>query len=163
MDGPNASLILVETTLNGKGVVVNGANAYLIEVISVLDNEVGIQINASATDLVGVIVEAVQATGAGIKLNGVNGVFMDEAVAVGNGTFGIWLQSASNNDFDGFESESNGVAGVYLGCNPAGPNGTACPSGVASSNGNSFIGSVFGSNNSLVTQHRVSTAISILV
>ena len=58
VDGPNASLILVETTLNGKGVVVNGANAYLIEVISFLDNEVGIQINASATDFVGVVVEA---------------------------------------------------------------------------------------------------------
>ena len=58
--------------------------------------------------------------------------------------------SASNNDIDGFVSESNGVAGVYLGCN-AGLMGTACPSGVASSNGNTLIGLVYGSKNSVVS------------
>jgi hypothetical protein len=151
VDGPNASLLGVVTTLNGKGVVVNGANAYLIEVVSELDNEVGIQINASATDFVGVVVEAVQATGAGILLNGVNGAFFNAAVAVGNGTFGIWLKSASNNSIAGFEAEDNGVAGAYLGCNAAGPNGTACPAGVVSSNGNSLMGTVLGSTNSVVS------------
>ena len=57
-----------------------------------------------------------------------------------NGTFGIWLNGASNNVITNFETDGNGVAGVYLGCNAAGPNGQAsCPS-VASSNGNSVIG-----------------------
>ena len=28
-----------------------------------------------------------------------------------------------------FSSTNNGVAGIYLGCNAAGPNGTACPAG----------------------------------
>jgi hypothetical protein len=151
VDGPNASLIGDVTTLNNKGTVVNGANAYLIEVISELDNFVGIQVNASATDFVGVILEALDATGAGIKLNGVSGAFIDEAVAAGNGTFGIWLASASNNEIDGFVSQSNGVVGVYLGCNAAGLNGTACPAGVPSSNGNSLIGSVYGGKSSVVT------------
>jgi hypothetical protein len=36
-----------------------------------------------------VIGEAVNDTGVGIKLNGVSGAFIDEAVAQGDGTFGI--------------------------------------------------------------------------
>jgi hypothetical protein len=151
VDGRNTSTDLVITTGNNKGTVVNGANAMLLEQVSELDNIVGIQINPSATDFVGLVLEAVDAIGAGIKLNGVSGAFIDDVLAEGNGTFGIWLQSASNNDIDGFVSESNGVAGVYLGCNAAGPNGTACPSGVASSNGNTLIGSVYGSKNSVVS------------
>jgi len=151
VDGPNTSTFLVETTGNNKGTVVNGANAFLIEEISVSDNVAGIQVNPTATDFVMVIGEAVNDTGVGIKLNGVSGAFIDEAVAQGDGTFGIWLQSASNNVISGFTAESNGVAGVYLGCNAAGPNGTACPPGVPSSNGNSLMGSVYGSKNSVVT------------
>ena len=152
VDGRNASLIDVQTEGNNKGVVVNGANAYLIETISELDNLVGIQVNSTATDFVMVIGGALGATGAGVELNGVNGAFMEEAEAEGNGTFGIWLKSASNNFIAGFVSESNGIAGVYLGCNAAGPNGTPCPAGVPSSNGNSLMGSVFGtSTNSLVS------------
>jgi hypothetical protein len=150
-DGPNASTLVAETTLNSKGTVVNGANAFLIEEISDLDNLVGIQVNSTATDFVMVIGEALQDGGVGIKLNGVSGAFIDEAVAQGDGTFGIWLRSASNNVISGFVAESNGVAGVYLGCNAAGPNGTACPAGVPSSNGNSLMGSVYGSKNSLVS------------
>ncbi len=151
VDGPNASLLSVITALNNKGVVLTGANAYLLVVESIQDNLVGIQVNATATDMVGVVVVAEDETGAGIKLAGANGAYFNEAVALGCGTFGIWLQSASNNVFSGFESESNGVAGVYLGCNPAGPTGTACPAGVPSSNGNSFAGAVYGSTNSLVS------------
>jgi parallel beta-helix repeat protein len=91
-----------------------------------------------------VIGEAVSEAGIGIYLNGVNGAFLNEAVAEGDGSFGIWLKSASDNVISGFIAESNNVAGVYLGCNEAGPNGTPCPTGVASSNGNSLMGSVYG-------------------
>ena len=124
-------VIDVETAGNNKGMVVNGANAYLIKAISELDNLVGIQVNSTATDFVMVIGGALDAIGAGIELNGVNGAFIEEAEAEGNGTFGIWLKSASDNFIAGFVSESNGIAGVYLGCNAAGPNGTACPAGSA--------------------------------
>jgi hypothetical protein len=152
VDGPNASVIDVETAGNNKGIVVNGANAYLIETISELDNLVGIQVNSTATDFVMVIGGALGASGAGLELNGVNGAFIEEAEAEGNGTFGIWLKSASDNFVAGFVSESNGIAGVYLGCKAAGPNGTACPAGVPSSNGNSLMGSVYGtSTNSIVS------------
>jgi hypothetical protein len=51
---------------------------------------------------------------------------------------------------DGFVAESNGIAGVYLGCNPSGPNGTTC-SPAPFSSGNSLIGSVYGSKNSVVS------------
>jgi parallel beta-helix repeat protein len=151
LNGPNATMVFVATAFNNIGVVVNGANAFLIEVASDLDNAAGIQINPGATDFVGVVVEAVDATGVGIFINGANGAFLNDAVALQNGTFGIRLKSASNNSIAGFEAEDNGVAGVYLGCNDAGPNGTACPPGVPPSNGNSIMGSVYGSTNSLVT------------
>ena len=42
----------VQTEGNNKGIVVNGANAYLIETISEQDNLVGIQINSTATGFV---------------------------------------------------------------------------------------------------------------
>jgi parallel beta-helix repeat protein len=58
-------------------------------------------------------------------------------VADNDVTFGIWLKSASNNLIAGFQAENNGTAGVYLGCNAAGPNGQSCP---ISSNGNTLTG-----------------------
>jgi hypothetical protein len=151
IDGPNATTFIVLTKLNNKGTVVNGANAFLIEEISEEDNAVGIQVNATATNFVMVIGEALEEAGAGIELNGVSGAFLSEAVAEGDGTFGIWLKSASDNVISGFESEDNGVAGVYLGCNAAGPDGTACPAGQSPSNSNSLMGSVYGSTNSIVS------------
>jgi parallel beta-helix repeat protein len=151
IDGPNASTFLVLTGANNKGTVVNGANAFLIEEISESDNAVGIQVNPTATNFVMVLGEALGEAGVGIELNGVSGAFLSDSTAPENGSFGIWLRSASNNFISGFQAEDNGVAGVYLGCNPAGPNGTACPAGVPSSSGNSFMGSVYGSTNSQVT------------
>jgi hypothetical protein len=140
VDGPNATVGDVVTTGNNKGMVVNGANAYAFLIFSQADNVVGIQVNSTATDFAMMVGAAFSDVGAGIKLNGVNGAFIDSFQAGGNGTFGIWLKSASNNAISDFSSVSNGLAGVYLGCNPTGPNGTACPPGMPSSNGNSLMG-----------------------
>ncbi len=141
VDGPNSSLIGVTTTGNNKGMVINGANAYAFSDFSVADNLVGIQVNSTATDFAMIVGGGFFDAGAGIKLNGVNGAFIDSFEAGGDGTFGIWLKSASNNAISDFSSVSNGIAGVYLGCNLTGPNGTACLPGVSSSNGNSIMGS----------------------
>jgi len=130
----------VTTTGNNKGVVINGANAYAFVVFSLADNLVGIQVNSTATDFTMIVGGGLSDAGAGIKLNGVNGAFIDSFEAGGDGTFGIWLKSASNNAISDFSSVGNGIAGVYLGCNPTGPNGTACPAGTPSSNGNSLMG-----------------------
>ena len=151
VDGVNATVLNSSTGGNHKGVVVNGANAFLLDEVSEMDDVVGIQVDATATDFVMVSGEADGASDAGFKLAGVNGAFLDGAIALGNGKFGIWLLSASYNDFDGFTAESNGIAGVYLGCNPAGPDGTRCPFGTSSSNGNTLIGSVYGTVNSFVS------------
>ena len=152
IDGPNASAIALVTTLNGKGTVVSGANAFLIEAISEEDNFVGIQVNPGATNFVMVVGEAISESGVGIFLNGVNGAFLTDAISEGDGSFGIWLKSSSNNVISGFVAESNNVAGVYLGCNAAGPSDIPCPAGVPSSNGNSFMGPVYGSStNSIVS------------
>jgi hypothetical protein len=151
VDGPNASLTFDTTGFNQKGIVLNGANAFLANVISQQDIGVGIQINATATGVLAWNLNASDAGGAGIELNGASGALLDQAIGDGNGTFGIWLRSASDNYIDGFEAQSNGVAGVYLGCNAAGPNGTGCPPGVPSSNNNGLIGSSYGSRNSVVS------------
>jgi hypothetical protein len=151
IDGLNAITYDVVTALNNKGVVVNGANAYLITAISEEDNLAGIQVNSTATGLVAGVLAGVDDIGVGIEFNGVNGAFINEAEGEGDGTFGIWLKSASHNAISGFQAESNGVAGVYLGCNAAGPNGTPCPAGVPSSDYNSLMGSVYASKNSLVS------------
>jgi len=140
VDGPNASVGDVVTTGNNKGMVVNGANAYAFVVFSTADNLVGIQVNSTATHFTMMVGGAFSDAGAGMKLNGVSGAFIDSFEAGDNGTFGIWLNSASNNAISDFSSVSNGLAGAYLGCNPTGPNGTACPAGMLSSNGNSLMG-----------------------
>jgi len=144
MDGRNAFLYQTYTEGDKKGIVINGANAYLLEVSSTFNQGVGIQVNAAAEGFQMNLGEARDNTGAGIKLNGVKGAFLDGPDVSFNGTFGIWLQSASMNVIDGFDAEDNGLAGVYLGCNPTGPNSTACPPGVPSSNGNSIQGSLYG-------------------
>ena len=140
VDGPNASMSSVSTTGNKKGMVINGANAYAFIVFSLADNLVGIQVNSTATDFTMMVGGAFSDAGAGMKLNGVSGAFIDSFEAGNNGTFGIWLNSASNNAISDFSSVSNGIAGAYLGCNPTGPNGTACPAGMPSSNRNSLMG-----------------------
>jgi hypothetical protein len=103
VDGPNASTFFIETTGNNRGTVVNGANAFLIEEISFMDNVAGIQVNATATDFVMVAGEGIDDAGVGIKLNGVSGAFIDDAIGDDDGTFGIWLKSASNNVMSGFQ------------------------------------------------------------
>ena len=142
IDGTNVTTDNVITTGNNRGTVVNGANAFLISESSDFDNLVGIQVNSTATNFVMIASEAYQAQeGPGIELDAVSGAYLTDVTAMENKTFGIWLQSASDNVISGFDAEANGVAGVYLGCNAAGPDGTACPAGVSSSNRNSLTGS----------------------
>jgi hypothetical protein len=141
IDGTNVTTQGIYTDDNNKGTVVNGANAFLIEEIARTNDLIGIEINATATNFV-MIASAAYGTqrGLGIELSGVSGAYLADISAMENKTFGIWLNGASDNVISGFDSEANGVAGVYLGCNAAGPNGTPCPAGVSSSNYNSLMG-----------------------
>jgi len=150
IDGPNAAVVDLLTRGNNRGLLVDGVHAYVLDQSSKSDVAVGIQINATATDFVMDGAQVEYESGAGIKLNGVGGAFLEDTVASYNGTFGIWLESASNNHLDGFIAEGNQVAGIYLGCNPTGPNGTACAFGVPSSASNTLDGSVYGDRASLV-------------
>jgi hypothetical protein len=144
IDGYYATTVGVITTLNNKGLVVNGKNALLTGHSSEADEAVGIEVNATATNFVMVGGDAGDSPGVGIELNGVSGAVLSTIGAGGNGTFGIWLNSASDNVISYFDVEDNGIAGVYLGCNAAGPNGKAsCPAGQSPSNGNSLIGATY--------------------
>ena len=148
IDGPNAIVQQAATSFNNKGTVVNGAHALLVDQSSQRDEAVGIQVNDTAKNFAMVESAADEATGTGIELNGVKGAFLNSIVTDEDGDFGIWLKNASNNFITGFESEDNGIAGVYLGCNAAGPNGKACP---ISSNGNTLTGAVYVLTDSIVS------------
>jgi hypothetical protein len=137
IDGPNATVRESATSFNNKGTVVNGTHALLIEPSSSRDGAAGIEVNVTAKNFVMMSGAANEATGAGIELNGVSGAVLNQTVADNDVTFGIWLKSASNNLIAGFQAEDNGTAGVYLGCDAAGPNGQSCP---ISSNGNTLTG-----------------------
>ena len=150
IDGPNATTFDAVGGISHKGIVVNGANALLVESGSGSNDAVGIQVNASATNFVMVGGGAGSEGGAGVELNGVSGAVLSSVESVANKTFGIWLNGASNNILSDFDGSDNGIAGVYLGCNAAGPNGQAsCPS-TAPSSGNSLIGAVFPTDYSFV-------------
>jgi hypothetical protein len=127
IDGRNATVRGSATSFNNKGTVVNGKNALLIEQSSNRDGDAGILVNSTATNFEMMSGTANEATGAGIELYGVSGAVLSSVVADDDVTFGIWLRNASNNLISGFETEDNGIAGVYLGCNAAGPNGKSCP------------------------------------
>jgi hypothetical protein len=60
-----------------------------------------------------------------------------------NGRFGVWLQSSSHNSVGNFAVQSNALAGIYIGCSSAGPQG-ACPRGSPLSNYNYLFSGVAG-------------------
>jgi len=151
IDGPNASVQNIETEGNNRGTVVNGASTLLFDHSSLSDNLVAILINSSAINFVGAVLSIDDTAGAGMKLNGVSSAAIEDVGVGGVGTFGIWLRSASNNVITGFASESNKIAGVYLGCNPSGPNGTPCPAGIPASTNNTLLGGYYGGLNSNVS------------
>jgi len=149
VNGANATLYSDFVSDNQMGIVVNGTNAHLVETSSFDNEAIGIQINKTATNFLmvgGNTSGSGTPTGTqevGIELDQVSGAVLTSTEAFYNGTFGIWLNGASDNVITNFDSESNGIAGVYLGCNAAGPNGSAsCPSG-ASSHDNVVIGVAF--------------------
>jgi hypothetical protein len=148
IEGTNVTVQDGATSFNNKGTVVNGVHALLIEQSSYRDGAAGIEVNDTAKNFGMMAGMATEATGAGIELNGVRGAFLSSIVANDNVNFGIWLKNASDNLISGFESEDNGIAGVYLGCNAAGPNGKACP---FDSNRNTLISSEFRGDDAIVS------------
>jgi len=137
IEGTNATVRDAVTSFNNQGTVVDGDHALLIEQSSNRDGTAGIEVDAKGKNFVMMSGAANGATGAGIVLYGVSGAVLSSVVAKDNVTFGIWLRRASNNLISAFDTEDNGTAGVYLGCNPAGPNGQLCP---ISSDGNTLVG-----------------------
>ena len=71
-----------------------------------------------------------------------------------NGRFGVWLQSSSHNSVGNFVVQSNTLAGIYLGCAAAGPQGL-CPRGSLASNYNYMFSGVAGIVSSGVQQYGV--------
>jgi hypothetical protein len=151
LDGRDAVLATSTVSLNGRGVVVNGPAAFLSGVTADANNLAGIQVNSAAVGSTLLRVTADSNFGAGIKLVNVNGVSLVEADASTNSTFGVWLNGSSSNFLWDFTAEDNTIAGVYLGCNAAGPTGAACPPGTLPASANMISGDLVGSTNSVVS------------
>lgn len=71
-----------------------------------------------------------------------------------NGRFGVWVQSSSHNSVGNFTVQSNALAGVYVGCSAAGPQGL-CSRGSLPSNSNYLFSGVAGIISSGVQQYGV--------
>ena len=111
--------------------VVNGANAYPFECSQRQDNLVGIQVNSTATDFVMVSRRGLRRYRCGNRTQR-----SKRSVHRGGRSrrqWNVWhlAEERVRQLHCWLLSESNGIAGVYLGCNAAGPNGTACPAGSA--------------------------------
>jgi hypothetical protein len=134
----------VDVSSDGRGMVFNGASPVLLNVSADDNMKVGIQLNSGAAGGALVHVDASDNTaGSGIWINGANGTSMTDVTANGNNGIGVWLDGASNNSLVAFNANDNAIAGVFVGCNSAGPDGHTCVSvGRSASNGNSVMGNV---------------------
>jgi hypothetical protein len=151
LDGRDAVLVTSMVSLNGRGVVANGPAAILVSVTADANNLAGIQVNPGAVGSTLLQVTADSNFGAGVKLINVNGVSLIKSDASTNSTFGVWLKGSSSNLLWDFTAEDNTIAGVYLGCNAAGPTGGACPPGTLPASANMISGDLVGSTNSVVS------------
>src|ERR1700730_7525018 len=138
-------------SLNGRGVVVNGPAAILSTITADANTLAGIQVNQAAVGTTLLQITADSNFGAGIKLVSVNGVSLIKSDASANSTFGVWLKGSSSNFLWDFTAEDNSIAGVYLGCNAAGPTGAACPPGTLPASANMISGDLVGATNSVVS------------
>jgi len=72
-----------------------------------------------------------------------------------NGRFGVWAENSSHNAVGNFIVQDNSLAGIYVGCSPAGPHGL-CPRGLtAASDYNYMFSGVAGIFSSGVQQYGV--------
>jgi hypothetical protein len=140
VDGPRAVLLEVLTDSNGQGKVINAARAYLNFADAGNNLGFGLKATANATNLTIVQTFSRFNGAAGFQLRNVRGAHLNGVLADGNGSFGIWLDGASANSIVSFEANDNSIAGVYLGCDKAGPNGVPCPPWRTPSNRNLISG-----------------------
>ena len=58
-------------------------------------------------------------SGSGVHIFGGGNNLVSKGTAGNNATYGAWVQSSSGNSIVGLMATNNGIAGVYIGCNPA--------------------------------------------
>jgi hypothetical protein len=88
---------------------------------------------------------------AGVELNGAqnNNISHFDAgfgSGTGNNNYGVWLRHSSNNQINADDVENNGNIGLYVGCSADGPVGSAGCKGVGPSTHNKIFDSSYQSN-----------------
>lgn len=160
INGRRATLLEVLTNFNGRGKLINAARAYLNFGDAGDNQSFGIRATVNAADLTIVQTFSRNNGGAGFRLRNLVGAHLNGDLADNNGTFGFWLDGASGNSIVSFEANNNSIAGVYLGCDSAGPNGVPCPWWRTPSNGNLISGVWVVSNASAAETDSVASASS---
>lgn len=160
VDAKHSGMGYLTATSDGTGVVVNGKNAILVFTSAETNNNNGIVINGKAfsgqmfggfgngangvvfnSSAVGAFAIEPEGSGnakAGLKIKGVTGGWFQQALAEQNGTYGVWLRGTNAVSLADFTVDSNGIAGVYLGCHGDFPSTATCPAGVPPTNSNNI-------------------------
>jgi len=73
---------------------------------------------------------------AGVEINGASNNNINDFSVDSNNNYGVWLRAASNNQINCSNTEKNGNIGVYVGCSVDGPINGACSPAVPPSNNN---------------------------
>jgi hypothetical protein len=156
VQGKSAQVEFVGANSNGTGMRLLGLSPFVLGSAST-NNANGIVLApAAAAPFLNVTADNNGETG--IKLNGVIGGTLT-ATANNNGQYGIWLNGTTNISLNDFTANSNAIAGVYLGCQSAGPSAVACPAGVGPTNRNQLFSS--GSTTSTANSQKYGVAIDV--
>lgn len=65
-------------------------------------------------------------TTAGLLLKGSHNSTITDFSARDNSVYGVWIVGGSGNQINCSVADNNGNTGVFIGCSPSGPGGTAC-------------------------------------
>jgi Right handed beta helix region len=139
---PKAANTYIEgrgTMISGfnEGVEIDGVGAVAENFTSASNSDAGVYLNNSRQARVANFTTSGNLDGVRVS-SGTDNV-VEGVTAHTNSRYGVWLESTSYNSVEGFLVEDNQMAGVYVGCWPAGPQGTKCARKIKPSNYNSIL------------------------
>jgi parallel beta-helix repeat protein len=144
-DGKEPFILASVSESNGVGFVLNGSASVVYDAVAETNLFAGFKVSPTAGGSTILVASSIGNT-VGFKLVRVSGTAMYAVTATGNAAFGFWLNGAYDSNITGLTAQDNTVAGIYLGCNAAGPIGTPCPAGTPASAENVIQSDLFSSS-----------------
>jgi parallel beta-helix repeat protein len=139
----------------GEGIQIDAPGA-LVDNFTVLSNtDAGVLLNkVQQADLSNF--SALNNKNDGVRIDGGGFNILQMPMISGNDRYGVWLQSSSHNSVGNFTVQNNTVAGIYIGCSAAGPQGL-CSRGAPASNYNYLFSGGASTQSSGTQQYGVAT------